>query len=196
MNTRTLTQAALTLLLLSAANVLAQSQSQPADASTQTVPYCGLLNDAASYQGKSVRVRATFTATYDFSSPVIFVDNPCLKGPPIANQVWIDLSGVREKPVKSPVMKKIAALLAALDEKGKALYEKTSRSLESPDEKEIPYVKAEVVLVGKFEGAEVERLYFGDRWLVHTVMYGNLSAYNYQLTVESIESVKVLVNKP
>jgi hypothetical protein len=195
MNTRRLTRAALTLLLLFAANVLAQPQPQPANAPARKIGYCVLLRDAPLYAGKSVRVKATFTATYDFSSPLIFLDNPCRKGPRIGDQVWVDLSRVQKNPGKSKVIKKIAALLKALDKKGKALYEKTSRSLESPAKREIPYVKAEVVLVGEFEGAEVERLDFEDRSLVYAVMYGHLSAYNYQLRVESIESVRVLANK-
>ena len=195
MKTHTLTWAALTLLLLFAGNVLAQSQPQPADAPARAIDYCALLKDAPSYAGKSVRVRATFTARYEFPSRVIFLDNPCDIGPGISDQVWVDLREVEKNPGTSKVMKQIKALLEALDKKGKALYEQASRSLKSPDEKEIPYVTADVVLEGRFEAAEVERLVFSDRSLEYAVMYGHLSAYNYQLKVESIKSVIVLVNK-
>ena len=153
------------LLLLAGMTSAAQSQSSYKISAISAVDYCDLIHNAASYHKKRVRIRAIYVVGFEMS---FLYRAECHGKGADENRVWVEFDSSFEKSSKPEVIKRFDDLL-------KPSPKNPDGSVDIVDARRV-----EVVLVGRFESDALSDV------------YGHLGAYNYQITVESVEEVKAV----
>jgi hypothetical protein len=140
-----------------------------------TVNYCELIENAELYNNKYVRVKAIYTVGFESS---ILYHNDCEGKGSSENQMWVKFNHKYEQNSKPTICRRFKNLL-----KRSAKFNKYGIS------------EVEVVFVGKFDGIkQVDEMKSNDEIIISSSGYGHLNSYDYQITVISIENVKVVKN--
>jgi hypothetical protein len=160
------------MLLLITLTLRAGSQTSVGAAGPQSVNYCELTRNSATYDKKQIRVRALYVVGFEAA---YLYDPSCS-----ANHTWIEFGEGYDQSTDSHVLREFGRLL------------KSSR------QNKFNLSRVDVVFTGTFDGVKRDAnltLKDGKTFKLPPIGYGHMNGYDYQLTVRSIEDAKSVAKK-
>ena len=146
----------------------AKAQNKQMYADVPTISYCELINNAEKYDQRFVRVRVTYSISFE---QALFFDESCEN----VRVSWAEFIQASEDNTKAYLLKKLHRLIKR-------------RRLDTPR-------KAELLIVGKFDGErQISILKTPVKTFTFSIGFGHMNSFDYQLTVLKIEEVKPVAN--